>query len=98
MLPEQVRWTPFKETEPSIQRLFLFSAALAGKEDDADESEDEFAEIEELERRPFAELALLDKAKLYILKLLRGYGFVGIVICASVGKKPMIWRACEPPC
>jgi len=67
------------------------AAALAGKEDDEDESEDAFAEIEELERRPLSELRYLDWAKLYILKLLRGYGFVGIVICASVSFKIFGW-------
>ncbi|KAI9016795.1 transmembrane protein 49, isoform CRA_a [Hyaloraphidium curvatum] len=60
------------------------AAAIAGKEDDEDGPEDAFAEIEDLERRPVKELGLYDRAKLVIMKLLKGYGFVGILICASI--------------
>ncbi|KXS11506.1 hypothetical protein M427DRAFT_434787 [Gonapodya prolifera JEL478] len=63
---------------------FVARAAASAQRIDDNREEDILEEIAELEKTPFHQLAIEDKAKLVMLRVLRQLGFFGIVLCASI--------------
>lgn len=83
MIAQKVRWEAFfwgfGTAIGELPPYFVArAAALAGKKDS------NLSEIEEISGKPAAQRTFMEKAQLFMFQLMQNFGFIGIMLCASI--------------